>query len=364
MTFLSFGATASSTPPLRVGTAPWWPVWAVVALQVVLQAYFFPFSELLSARRITYIDAPFHQYQMELALALCRSGRLTGYDPFFAAGYVGGVTFNASAKLQALIACAFDSSAAIAPIYKVASFGLGVLAPASLALASGLLRWPATASWIAAVTGVLLWWTGPMRWYHTAGLVSWVAIAFVSVPYSIATAKVCLRPRAGQVLAVAVAGAVGMLMHPLFPLAVLMLALPLLWAMWEPGRVELIRSAWAALFVCLVVVCFNGPWVLAAFSAPSYASVAPQHQRAVQPLLVLLEMLGQAPTAASGSRLYLALAIGALAALVLARGAVGRQIRALAVGALLMIVWASFGGLSDRIAVLQPNRSVPSLGSC
>jgi len=74
-------------------------------LQFGLQAAFFPLPALFDVTTLGYIDAPFHQYRMELARHVCADGQAIGCDLFFAAGHLGAVTFNASAKLPALLAC-------------------------------------------------------------------------------------------------------------------------------------------------------------------------------------------------------------------------------------------------------------------
>ena len=333
----------------------WLPLLAAMLLQLALQAWFFPVSELFSAKRLVYIDAPFHQYQMEVARALCAEHLLLGYDPYFAAGYQAGVTFNASAKIPALLACAVGSPAAVAPIYKLFSFSMGVIAPALLVLAGALIGLPRRVLWVLLAAGLLMWWTGPMRWYHTAGLVSWVASAFLAIPYALAAVQVAMRPSTWRLMAVAVVGALGMLLHPLFPLEVLMIALPLLVLTWRRD-VPLLRFLAAAAFICAVVLLVNGPWLQASLSAPSYASIPGPHQRSVDPLLAAHELVGSAETAAGGSRFYLALLAGAVAAMLLSAGDLRRRLGALVAGTAIILIWASIGGLSMAIGVLQPNR--------
>lgn len=336
-------------------TMDWRPLLAVLLVQLVLQSWFFPVTELLTAKPLIHIDAAFHQYQIALAQALCHQHLLVGYDPYFAAGYQGGVTFNASAKVPALLACALGTPAAVAPVYKVFSFTMGVLAPAGLVLAARLLGLSRAVGWVVAAMAVLLWWTGPIRWYHTAGLVSWVASAFLALPYAVAAVRGCLRPTFTSVVAMAAVGALGTLLHPLFPLAVLILAVPLLLASWREVRSGC-GFVTAALCICAAVLAVNGPWLLATMNAPGYASQPGPHQWTVDPLLMLRELLGVASTAAGGSRLDAALVLGCAAFLVLARGTVRKPVMAVLVGGALLMAWASLGGLLKSASALQPNR--------
>ena len=46
-------------------------------LQFLLQSYFVPLDELLTAKRLAHIDSVYHQYMMEATAAYCGEGRLT-----------------------------------------------------------------------------------------------------------------------------------------------------------------------------------------------------------------------------------------------------------------------------------------------
>lgn len=332
--------------------------WIILALtlllQFALQSYFFPLGELLSPKPLNYIDSPFHQYQMEVARSLCAQHRLVGYDPFFAAGHLGGVTFNASAKLPALIVCALGAPEAVTPVYKVFSFAMGVLAPAALVLAGALLRFDIKATAILAVLAIVNWWTGPMRWYHTAGLVSYVAVAWGAVPFGVALTRTCRAPGTGRLLGVALAAALGALIHPLFVPAAALLCAPLLLTELR-GRRDAATIAWVTLVCICAVLALNGAWLHATLAAPNLASAQP-YQRDVDPWLVLNELRGAASTASGGSRLYLAILTGAVAAMFLSAGETRRRLGALVAAAALLMLWASVGAMHPGIAALQPNR--------
>lgn len=67
-----------------------------LALQVILVSWTFPISALATDPPFFYIDGAYHWYKMRVARELGLQGRLTGYDPYFAAGYLGGVTRTGS----------------------------------------------------------------------------------------------------------------------------------------------------------------------------------------------------------------------------------------------------------------------------
>lgn len=345
---------AADQPPSRVRQASWAAVLALLAVQAFLQGYFFPLSELIGNKPLYYIDSAFHQYQMELARQLCQQYRLVGYDPFFAAGQLGGVSFNASAKFPALMACLVGSPESVVPAYKLFSFTMGLLAPVAMVLAARMLDLGRTTAWLLGALSLLLWWTGPLRWYHTAGLVSYVAIAYWSIAFAAAFSKVCQAPSAIRVTGIALAAALGLFVHPLFAVAAVLLCAPLVLS--DPIRHGGVwRIAKVSAVVALVALAANLPWLYATISLPNIASSQP-YQRLVDPLLVIQEPLGIAPTASGGSRLYGALVISAIAAAALSRGQARRIVLAFIGSSVLLMAWASFGALSPSIAALQPNR--------
>jgi len=327
----------------------------MLAVQWALQALFFPWAALWDSAPLYYIDSPFHHYQMEMARQLCAVGQLTGYDPFFAGGQGAGVAANLSGKLHAALACLSTANATeVAAIYKHASFWLGVLGPMLLVSAALLLHFGTVATAVLALFTLLLWWTGALRWYHTAGMVSYVFIACAVVPFVLATVRVCREPRPAATLALSLAAAVGMWIHPLFPVAASLIGLPLLLP-----ELRSLRAWGRALVVvgtlAMVMVGVNAPWVLPTFQAAG-STFGLAYQANVEPLLAAKEALGIASTAAGGSLLYLALMTGALLAWVTVSGRDGHALRRLTVSALLLMVWASVGALVPAIGLLQPNR--------
>lgn len=328
--------------------------WTVL-LQFALQGYFFPLGELTTSTRLVYIDSTYHQYMMETAATYCGQGHVTGYDPFFNAGYVSGVTPGLSTKVQALTACAFGRTEAVAPLYKVYSFAFGVLGPAMLVLAAVLLRFEAAAVAIVALLSFLAWWTGPVRWFHTAGMGSYVAAALLAVPFGAIAMRACATSAWQWIAAAAACAAFGSLLHPLFPVAAALIAAPLI-------AVELhdVRAWTRALFVVALIVAATlalnyfwlVPWLTERQADVAYSS----YQRLVDPFLLLREPLGIAKTTSGGSRLYLALLCAAVPALVTSRNADSARLRALVLAAMMLLLFASAGGLSETIAALQPNR--------
>lgn len=336
-----------------------WPVATVILIvllvQFSLQAYFFPLAALSSPARLTYIDAPFHQYQMELARELCDQGRLTGFDPYFAAGQPGGINLNASAKIPALLGCLADSRSALPAIYKQVSFWSGVMAPVALTLTCLLLRMSVWTTALVALWSIILWWTGPMRWYHTAGMTSYVLGAFAGVPLALAAVRVCIKPTAWRWAAVAVAASLGMFLHPLFLLGVALAGLPGLVLHLRDGG-HLPRVAVSVAMLLAVVLTINGFWIWETVVASSYAYGEQPYQRAVEPFLAVKEMLQVAPTAAKGSRLYIALLIGTVICLAAGRTPHRRAMMALASGGALLMAWASVSAAVGPLGALQPNR--------
>ena len=79
-------------------------VGALLILQALLISITFPISEMTTTTPLFHNDGAFHWYEMKVAVNLARQGKLIGYDPFFNAGYIGGVGSNQSAKFAAAMA--------------------------------------------------------------------------------------------------------------------------------------------------------------------------------------------------------------------------------------------------------------------
>ena len=292
---------------------------------------------------------------MEVARDLCDQGQLTGFDPYFAGGQVGGINLNASAKIPALLGCLAGSRAALPAIYKQVSFWSGVAAPAALTLACVLLRLSHWTTALAALWSIILWWTGPMRWYHTAGMTSYVLGAFAGLPLALAAVRACVNPTIWRLAAVAVAAALGMFLHPLFLLGVALAGLPYLVSQLQDDRRLLRTLASVALLLALVLV-INGFWIWQTMVASSYAYGEQPYQRAVEPFLAIKEMLQVAPTAAKGSRLYIVFFVGTVVCLVTRWTPYRRAMLALASGGALLMAWASVSAMVGPLGALQPNR--------
>jgi hypothetical protein len=335
----------------------YWGLAAIAfGLQCLLQGAFFPWSELSSAARIGHIDAPFHQYQIALARDLCREGLVLGYEPRFGGGHLGGVTFNASAKLPAVLSCLLPDAANPGAIYKHVSFWSGAIAPALVVVACamvGMSVWPTA---LATALGMLLWWTGPLRWYHTAGMVSWVAVCYASLAFTSTFVHWSGRPSVLRLVILGLAASLAFLVHPLFAVASALLGVAWLVERGWNARDFGVRLGVALLTIVVMVAC-AWPWLVPSLDGSSgFANAPTPYQRAVDPWLFVREMAGTAPTAAGGSRLYAALLVASVLGIALVRGPARSALIGLGIGAVFLMLWASVGALSPRIAILQPNR--------
>lgn len=332
-----------------------WVLLLTLLVQGLLQSVFFPLSRVGDATPLLYIDSPYHAYQMELARQLCAEGAMQGWDPFFGAGQPAGVVANASGKVQAALACIDGRPGSVWPLYKASSFVLGVLAPAALVVGCMLLGLGLRATALVALLGVLMWWTGGLRWYHTAGLISYVAAAYLVVPFAIGAVQLAIRPRAGLALVLGLVGSAGFFLHPLFPVAAVLLGLPLLLARW-PEVTRPVAMVAALLATAGVMLALNMPWVIPTLTEKMAIGSGIAYQAGVSLMLPVLEMLGRAGSAAGGTRLALCLVAGAVLMLLYARGAHRRALVGLLLGSVVLMVWASIGATVPAIARLQPNR--------
>ena len=72
-------------------------------IQLALVSWTFPLSELFTDKPLFYSDAAYHWYHMQLSNNLTSMGATAGYDPYFNAGYPGGVTYGWSSKFYSAL---------------------------------------------------------------------------------------------------------------------------------------------------------------------------------------------------------------------------------------------------------------------
>ena len=152
-------------------------------VQIFLISLSFPLAQLWTDKPILYRDSACHWYTMKMIVNMAKTGNINGYDPFFAAGYLGGLGFDSSAKVPALLAVIFNTWLCEARVYKFYVFISGILGPVCVPIAMRLLKLNVRTSIIASIFGVILWWASAFRWYHTLGMVSFVMISYITLPY-------------------------------------------------------------------------------------------------------------------------------------------------------------------------------------
>src|SRR5688500_10376633 len=94
----------------------------ILLVQALLVSNTFPLSELFTEKPRFHNDAAFNWYQMKMMVNLAASANLTGYDPFFNAGYIGGIHTNPSAKGPAAAAVLLHGWMDEIVVYKLLSF--------------------------------------------------------------------------------------------------------------------------------------------------------------------------------------------------------------------------------------------------
>jgi hypothetical protein len=330
-------------------------VWSTLVVQLALVSVSFPITQLLTDAPLFYIDSPYHWYEMEVAKGLAAAGRSIGYDPFFAAGYVGGVTFNASAKIPAALCIMLSPWLSTAVTYKLYVFAAAVFGPACVPLAARWLNLSWTVSLVATVFAVVLWWCSALRYLHTAGLVSFVFATHLALAYTALVIRYLSEPMRWPFLVLlALAGAAGMTLHPFFPLLVAPLLVALTWANWRKIDSKRLLLTYALLpVICLLP---NLLWILPSLRYPSFASgVTQPYQHAIGISIIWDEALGRITQEARGSRLNIVLWFVVLWAFASRVELPTKRITiAVTLASVGLIVFAAFGAIVS--SPIQPNR--------
>lgn len=330
---------------------------AIWCLHAILLAAAFPLTELLTELPLIYIDSPFHLYQAEVAKELWETRTIVGYDPWFAAGHIGGVNYNASAKVPAIFATLFASTFSTVVAYKIYVFFCALAAPGFVLLSMRMLKSNEVTTISAMVLGVLLWWISGLRWYHSAGMVAFVASSYASLPYILLVWRSLtglLSP--ASFLTICGVGAIGLLLHPLFPILVIFTAPFLLLATWKDVKLK----ALIVVVACVPALCLlpNIGWVIDSLQQSGWSdgSLSP-YQKAVDIQIVLTEAIGRIDGSARGAKLYPVMWICAIWALSTSSEGGMRRVAVAFIGAVIaLVVFSAVGAWWPVFGALQPNR--------
>jgi hypothetical protein len=330
---------------------------SVLLIQLALLGFSFPLSELLSGKFPWHIDGPYHLYQIELGRALLKQGVLTGIDPYFGAGHLGGVTYNASARLPVLVAGLLPNSVSSAVLYSVYVLLSALIAPLAVVGMARVLRWPLLHTALAAMAGLAYWWIGALRWYHTAGMVSFVCASYLGALYGAWTWSICSREpttrMTASVVLAGILGGAGIWFHPLFGLLVAPWFLAFLVVNWKEVQWNVMWMR--AVPIAIIALALNLPWILAMLGSPNLASQTP-YQKSVGIGVALWPLVGKWGHGGMGSFLNpISVTICIVGVFVLHRAVRKRILPFLGVATFLLL-FAAFGAASPKIGIVQPNR--------
>lgn len=348
---------------VQIDSADWTPypagglaILAALAVQAALVGWTFPASELLSGVPLFHIDAAFHWYEIEVAKALAAQGQSVGYDPRFAAGHVAGLILDSSARAQALVAVVLAGHVSTIVAYKLSVFALAAIGPAMVPAGAIAFRLERPQIWLAAPFALCLWWASGFRWYHTAGMASFVFAAFSSLPFTALLLQLALRPSTPlQVVSVGLLGAVGFFIHPLFPV---LIALALIGFLAMYVREIRWTSALAKLLcVAAISLALNLFWLQEVVHHTLDLIGTQPYQRAVSLAAPFKELAGIWATGSMGAKIFIGLMAPTVYAAVLAATPHTRRFaRACLLAWLLLTLFAHLGGAVPVAGALQPNR--------
>ncbi|KQW90156.1 hypothetical protein ASC94_20690 [Massilia sp. Root418] len=333
----------------------------LLAGQLALLALSMPLSKAFSGEHSHYIDHPYHVYQVEVGKALLGQGQLVGYDPMMAGGHLGGVNENLSAKVPVLLAAALPAALAPGLVYTLYVLACALAAPLAVVLLAGLLRWPARHAALAAALGLAFWWVGALRWFHTAGMVSFVFCCYAALPYAAWVWQLCGAAMGRWRLAASLAsagalGGLGIWFHPLFPVLVGLIFIGFAACGERPawGRL-LLRGAAVGASALLV----NMPWLAAVQGQQDIsANMALLHpyQKVVGLAFALKPALGIWGGESLGNPLNPVLLLVCAGGLYFLSAAQRRRMLPFLLGGVLMLAFAAGGAALPGVGQLQPNR--------
>lgn len=356
--------------PAQVGASPvaegrftFMMIMGILLVQFVLVSISFPLAELLSNKPLFHIDAAWHWYHIKIAEELFQSGRIVGYDPAFNAGFPEGVTYNWSAKFPAALAILWGRWFSEIVVYKLYAFASALIAPSCVPLALYFLRLKRGQILAGALFGTLLWWVSLFHWYHTAGMVSFVAGSYVALPY---LAKLLLYLEEGgspgSLVGMGLVGALAMFWHPMFPVPV---AIGMsLYLVISFRQVDFKRLLKLLAIVPILALLPNLLWLYPMYHyqkvfVPGIPDISP-YGKIVAVSNLWKELGGIWSGNTHGSKLYAPMALAAVWGwFVRGRSFTERAGRAFTLLGLVLNTLAHLGGAIPFLRFLQPNRFAP-----
>jgi len=338
-------------------------IMGILLVQFVLVSISFPLDELLSNKPLFHIDAAWHWYHIKIAEELFRSGRIVGYDPAFNAGFPEGVTYNWSAKFPAALAILCGRWFSEIVVYKLYAFASALIAPACVPLALYFLRMKRGQILAGALFGILLWWVSVFYWYHTAGMVSFVAASYVALPY-LAKLLHYLQEGGGggSLVGMGLLGALAMFWHPMFPVPVAMGVSLYLATSFQQLDFKRLRKLFA--IVPVLALLPNLLWLYPMYHfqkvfVPGIPDISP-YGKIVAASDLWKELVGIWAGNAHGSKLYAPMALAAIWGwFARGRSFTERCGRVFAILGLFLNTLAHLGGAIPFLRFLQPNRFAP-----
>lgn len=333
---------------------------AVLLAQTFLLGRSMPLAETLSDKHLLYIDHPYHLYQIELAKFLARDHKIIGYDPFFEAGYVGGITTNLSAMSQAAFAWLTSDVLTTTQAYKLYVVLVSLIAPLLIVFASRASGLAKLELWLAGILGLLMWWASAIRWYFSAGMTASTLAGFFSVAYCLLLYHHLTSDRLAwnRTVGLGLAACLFLFIHPqfLFPVAVFALVL-----LFHIGSMDVLkRCAPHVILIVTLALTPNLIWLIPKIQALTTFSIPHIFQANTNPSVPFLELLGIWNNPSMGSKLYPLLLISSIWALMYPANDGSRQLnKILFLSWLWIALFAYFGALMPKMAMIQPNRLAP-----
>jgi hypothetical protein len=335
----------------------------ILLVQFVLVSISFPLAELFSSKPLFHIDAAWHWYHIKIAEELFQSGRIVGYDPSFNAGFPEGVTYNWSAKVPAVLAILLGRWFGEIVVYKLYAFASALIAPACVPLALYFLRLKRSEILFGTILGILLWWVSMFHWYHTAGMVSFVAGSYVALPY---LAKLLLfleeGGSTGSLVGMGLIGALGMFWHPMFPVPVAIgISLYLIMSFRQLDSKRLLKLF---TIVPMLALLPNLLWLYPMYHyqkvfVPGIPDISP-YGKVVAVSNLWKELIGIWTGNAHGSKLYAPIALAAIWGWFVRGGSSTQRVaRAFALLGSVLNALAHVGGAIPFLRFIQPNRFAP-----
>jgi hypothetical protein len=276
---------------------------SALLLQLFLVGWTFPITELFSQKPLFYIDNAFHWYYLKLINNIIENGTLTGYDPYFSAGSLGGITSDVSGHAGQAVTFILKKYVTEIQAWKIYVFFTAIIGPILPSISLIIFKFSPMQIIIGTGLSIIIWWTSWFHWFHVAGMASYVVATFFSLLIIAKFIHQDPTTTLSNTIRMSVLVAILVFIHPLAILPIFtLLTCFLCFNYFEIRNNQIVWVVTSVLMGITLNLFWLVPFLFTGSGATMFNIVS--YQAEVKPINIILELMGIWKDHIHGSKVY------------------------------------------------------------